>query len=141
MNRIKKTSDTLSCPLCRDEICHAHIKKAVKSQYPQKDYPMDVNFDFMHRCVSDMILYAYQVINETNTWNTIQFYRVAAEKGYIHKLHSELKMIIDKIVSKYPLHTEKTIAYTMKQLYYIAQHGYQRFKQVYVSSKPAEPDM
>ncbi len=136
MNKIKINSDLLNCPLCRDEICHAHIKKAVSSQYPRKDFPLDVNFDFMNDIVGTMIISAYQVINETDTWDKLQFYRLAKEREYKHPLPSELKMIVGKIVDKHPSHTDRTIAYTMKQLHYIAQHGYQKYKRVYVVPEP-----
>lgn len=134
MNVNKKQIDTLSCPLCRDEICHAHIRDAVKSQYPRKDYPFDAKFDFMNISVEAMLMSGYQVINETDTWDTLQFYRLFIEKNDILlPVHSEMKMIIGKLIDKFPQHTDKTIAYILKQLLYISKHGYQRYTQLYMS--------
>jgi hypothetical protein len=87
----------------------------------------------MNISVEAMLISGYQVINETDTWDTLQFYSLFIFKENISlPVHSEMKMIVGKLVDGYPNHTDKTIAYTLKQLLYISKHGHHRYKQVFI---------
>lgn len=136
MNEGKVINDVLSCPLCRGTVLHSHIKSAVKTCYPLKDYPLDASFDFVDPDLARLLVPAYQVVQENNAWETLLFYTKAREEGYqFPRSNPEMMAIMAKIIDQNPLHSGWSLGFTLKHLHAVAQQGYVEYKHQYMASE------
>lgn len=136
MNEGKSINDALSCPLCRGTVLHSHVKSAVKTCYPLKDYPVDASFDFVDPDLARLLAPAYQVVQENNAWENLLFYTKSRDEGYqFPSSNPGVMEIIGKISDQNPVHSGWSLGFTLKHLHAVAQYGYAEYKQQYMASQ------
>ena len=136
MNEGKNINDALSCPLCRGTVLHSHVKSAVKTCYPLKDYPVDASFDFVDPDLARLLAPAYQVVQENNAWENLLFYTKSRDEGYqFPSSNPGVMEIIGKISDQNPVHSGWSLGFTLKHLHAVAQYGYAEYKQQYMASQ------
>ena len=99
-----------------------HIEED-KQNKQNPDYPKDPDFSFAHD--GDMIKRAYEVIYKTESWHLLSNFK---GESFMFSKDDKINTLIEKVADDYQRHSGASIGWTMRQLEYIAKHGFTKYK-------------
>jgi hypothetical protein len=108
----------LKCPLCRKPIVFTYTGK--KIPFNKNNYPVNPNIK------GDILLRAYNVISRLDKWKILYDYKVDENCGFMFSEDKEIQEIMNEL-GQDDSHSGCSLAYTMRELHYIACYGINRY--------------
>jgi hypothetical protein len=98
------------------------------------DIPSDPDFSFLSKCDQNMIESAYHTVNRMESWDYLRRYSPSKDTGYIFDSDPTIGEITNAINDNWDGgHSGCSMGYTMRRIQYIANNGFQDFKQDYLA--------
>jgi hypothetical protein len=114
----------INCPLCRKEQ-YCSIDKKTKIPFDLQNYPENPEIE------EKMVLSAYNTISQLQKWEILYNYEVDKQRGFMLNKNKEIDILMNEINKGYNYnHTGCSMGCTMRELYYIAHYGVNRYIQV-----------
>ena len=85
------------------------------------DRPIQPDLSFLDQTSSNMVYSAYICINKTEAWDALAKFD---EASFMHCQDPYIKELMYKINDSYNSHTGASLAWTMRQVEYIAKRGF-----------------
>lgn len=98
-------------------------------ELPLVDIPENPDFSFLDNHRKHMIQSAYLTINTLNKWDYVRRYNPSNSTGYLFDDDVVIAEIMSEIENHYGGHSGTSIAYTMRTMQFIAENGFENFKQ------------
>ena len=97
------------------------------------DIPSDADFSFLNKSDKDMIESAYHTVNRMEKWDYLRRYSPSKDTGYMFDHDPTIEEITNAINDNWDGgHSGCSMGYTMRRIQYIANNGFQNFKQDYL---------
>ena len=98
------------------------------------DIPSDPDFSFLSKCDKNMIESAYHTVNRMEKWDYLRRYSPSKDTGYMFDQDPTIGEITNAINDNWDGgHSGCSMGYTMRRIQYIANNGFQDFKQDYLA--------
>ena len=130
---VTSTEDEDSIPIVTQErrVIHATYNSELLEPV---DIPENPDFSFLSECEKNMIHSAYTTVSRLNKWDYMRRYEPSNQSGFVFDRDPIIDEISGAIESDYGGHSGSSIGYTMRCIQYIAQNGFEKYKENYCRS-------
>lgn len=108
------------------------------------DFFGDGSFDFITQEYSDGAYYrnAHWAITQTEMWNWLHSFSLGEKESFMFCTHPNLKIIEQKMYEQEIAHYHSGASFgiTMRQMQYIAMHGYNAFRNLWIEKHSPKDD-
>ena len=99
-------------------------QKEQKEQEEQPDYPLRPDLSFMEREHKSMKS-AYRVVRKTDSWSILAN---MTDQSFMYTNDSNIIILMHQINNAYQGHSCASLDWTMRQLSFIAKHGFTQYR-------------